>query len=275
MKNKIIFSLLIFLILFSTFFISVSNASFVFNGTDNKTYTFDDFELSKYIVILSEEPNNTAYFHVYSSEDPFFFIDVKVNSSGQKSGSFYHTEHGYYEYSVSKKTGKITYTWEENVTRPIDNSWGYQVSGYSITFDNFSDKLIYSNHDIREASKGVYGDVLFSNTEKVDFTLDHYPFEKTTDVPVKIFTDWFNIDIFSDLLVQWSYDNEHWENCSWGRYFDPDTDQETSLYRFELDVYNNDTYYFRCIDLKHDVTEYKTVVIDNIVYTQENPRRLS
>ena len=110
--------------------------------------------------------------------------------------------------------------------------------------------------------------------KEILFSLTVVPTEKTTNVPVKIFTDWYSLDDFSDILVYYSYDQKKWEKCSWARYFNTETQQEESLWRFELDVYNNDTYYFKFIDLRSDREEYETIVVDNIVYTQDNSRGL-
>lgn len=136
--------------------------------------------------------------------------------------------------------------------------------------EDISDYILYSNYDIKD----INDNVIFENTEKLKFNLHVEPSEQTTNVPVKIFTDWYSLEDFSDILVKYSYDSEKWENCDWERYMNPSSGQEESLWRFKLDVYNNDTYYFKFFDLRDNREEYITVVIKNIVYTQDNPRKL-
>ncbi len=247
MKNKILISLIFLICIF--LIPSFCAASFDFNF-DGKDYSlpdflhFDDFFIVKYdfgIDIISFESFVDCYVKKSSSSDGYDFL--------YKTSAFYWSR---------LYNGNSSY----NILHNGEIKKGGILSTGGGTF-------IYSTFDMRTEE----GDIIFDSSTKIKFNLTVEPTEKTTNVPVVIHTDYYSLEDFSDILVQYSYDNKVYETCKWRRLTDSESVYD-GMYQFYLEVYSNDTYYFKFSSLRDDTEEYSTVVVRNIIYTQDNPRRL-
>lgn len=258
MRNKVIIS---FMFLICVFFIPSFCHAFFFdyNGVD---YDMSEYNFYDYTFAFKNGDYAIDIWSFSTTSSLYFSIDSNNKFSFGKERET--TDIYAYWYRISLPDGSISilynnkyYSYESVFSAGSASSIG-------------SSSIISSNFDILDGG----GKILFEDSTKIKFNLHVEPSEQTTNVPVKIFTDWYSLEDFSDVLVKYSYDNEKWENCGWERYMDPSSGQEESLWRFELDVYNNDTYYFKFFDLRNNREECTTVVIKNIVYTQDNPRKL-
>lgn len=247
MKNKILLSLL-FLLSF-IILISVNNkvGAFEFN-CNGKDYNTEDYniELCDYYYIYYRSDSNLIGF--YTSTKP---LTAQPTSSGGYIMCYYGNEKcDIYRYIITIDNNKCEC---------------FPCLGVSGSFlEGSFYELIYSNYDICLYDNS---EIFFPKTEeKIDLNLTVSPEGDTKNVPVKISTDFYSTKIFSDILVQYSTNQNDWTTCSWGYY----NDGSQTKFNFYLDVYKNGTYYFRLWNAADNTYIYKTVVISNIVYSPDD-----
>lgn len=249
MGKKILLSMLFFLFLFiviysfglesAAFTVSYDGQEYDFGDVQLYEYTFvhrmynDDGELIRFCYVSSHEP---CYIEKSNGEDIICIL-------GQYLTGYMEPDTGYVRHEG-----------------PFGSDG--RVSRYP---GDYIPNIFYANYDI----KNEEGEVIFGDSTKITFNLSVEPSEETTNVPVVVSTQYYTLDVFMDILVQYSYDEEDWENLEWARVTDSSSPYD-GMYRFYLDVYENDTYYFRLCDLTTMEYQYEEIVIDNIVYTQDN-----
>lgn len=264
MKNKFIFIILLFLLLFSAFLSTFSSASFIFTHND-KNYTFPDFEHEDYFLIY-KMPSSTG-FVIYSFsnfKDFSYYSFIKSTNPSSSSSVYFKPVEG-------QSIHQITYHYNMNSSGKLVKINEIDITNNLGAFSIFEEYIIFSSFDFLDSDKNIIFDKnkdIYAD-DSLSFELFVSPTEKTTKVPVTINTCYYSVDFFSDILVQYSYDNKKWKDCSWRRLTDSDSPFE-GCYQFYLDVYSNDTYYFKFTDLKTMTVKYKTVTVDNIIYTQDN-----
>lgn len=260
MVRKFIFIILIFLILF-TIILNINSISSAFTSVvvyDDTAFNadFGDIELLNYTIcfwsFLGGNKNEWSCYVVTYEEEPYLFYNNTVKDYSLYSNS----ENG------SGIIYQVSFLFEGVSVHSFDRNDNLVV------LSTLNDFCTYCNFNLKNES----GEILFVNTS---YNLELFVSndEPTTEVPIVISTNYFNIDTFTDILVQYSYDEETWVNCNWGRLNDSNSEYN-GMYNFYLNVYSNDTYYFRLVNLKTMDYQYETVVIDNIIYTQDNPRQL-
>lgn len=243
MKNKILFSLLFLIAFILLFSVSDKVSAFEFEA-DGNTYNTNDLELYKYTLVYWFSDSSKSEIDVITSNKPLIAKNEASNS--------------YCNISVNDATFKIYYMMTSR------GYWQDGVVGGFFSGSIKSSQIIYLDYDIFDAE----GNVVFSKTEdiKIELNLSVTPDTDTKNVPVKISTDFYSTKIFSDILVQYSTNQNDWTTCSWGYY----NDGSQSKFNFYLDVYKNGTYYFRLWNAADNTYIYKTVVISNIVYSPDD-----
>lgn len=132
-------------------------------------------------------------------------------------------------------------------------------------------KYIYSSFDIKDENDNI---IINNSFNKIDLILNVNPIEDTKIVPVVISTNFYDLDIFQDILVQYNYTSsgsaiDTWETCLWGRVTDSSSPND-GQYNFYINAYRNGTYHFRLVNLETMEYIYKDVVITNIVYSPDD-----
>lgn len=243
MNKKILLSLFFVIVFILILSASDKVSAFEFEA-DGNTYNTNDLELYKYSLVYWFNNSTHREIDIITSDKPLIGGD-------KRSGNFYNI-------SLSDSNLRIYYMMVDR------GYWQNGVVDSSIAFAIENSQIIYLNYDICDEE----GNVIFSKTEdtKIELNLSVTPDTDTKNVPVKISTDFYSTKIFSDILVQYSTNQNDWTTCSWGYY----NDGSHSKFNFYLDVYKNGTYYFRLWNAADNTYIYKTVVISNIVYSPDD-----
>lgn len=246
MKNKILLSLLFviaFIILISASD-KVSAFEFEYGG---KTYNTDGLELYKYNLAYYSPTYNGIY--LFSCENPVY-ITGNINNSG-------------YPCMASSKDVLLNMYFYK---MPPTGTWKFNGSTTAVSFSVKDENILYLDHDVCDQRSG---EVIFSKTvEELKLNLTVTPDTDTKIVPVRISTDFYSLNVFEDILVQYSTNQNDWTTCSWGLF--NDGSGSANKYNFYLDVYKNGTYYFRLWNAADNTYIYKTVIISNIVYSPDD-----
>ena len=252
MKKKILVSILIFLIVF----VYASNVfALVINKDDGSTIILTDVEKYQYTYIF--DYNNNWYCMQTSTIKPTF---VKVNDNGSISCRYKSdSSFSYKQIYFSKKDGSVAWG-----PHNFDHSDGGSV-GFSIPVS--TNDVFYVNFNI-SGPDFSYGPIGTAIDDTFDLYLSLSTTEKTTNVPIVITSQAFTEEGILKYNLEYSFDNENFESAS-RRSITSISDGNT-FYQFYYNAYDNRTYYFRLKNNETGEYIYKNIIVDNIIFTQDN-----
>lgn len=261
-KNKFLFTFLFIVCIFLIpSFCSASTITFSDGGKD---YVVENDKLFENYVVA--RIYDTGY-DIFTFSNTSFYFKAKDNPQSynpdNKSFACAFSEDCFVTWvKVDRKSGNISSILYDNK---------FFASGASFA-GSFGGDVAYSTFDIYDYD----GNIFFENSEKAKFNLTVEPCEETKNVPVRVYSNYFNIDRENSSGVKVSkYRLEMKEE------FDDDwrisgyehQENEKGEYvkeRFVFDIYKNGLYYFRFWDKdKKEYVNYQEISIDNIVYTQD------
>ena len=252
MKKKFLLSLFFLLIFFIilSFKSNVFGFSYSYNG---KEYDFGESSLENatniVVFLTGDTPSGTP-------KNIFCMIsDSKISINNVNGGlGFSCVGNGNLKY-IYIPSGKVMYDY-------VDEH--FSISG------SFLLQVLYSNYDIYNEDGTLY----FENSDAIRLDLTVTPSEETKNVPVVISTNFYSLEIFEDILVQYNYTSsgaagEDWTTCSWGRVTDSSSPND-GKYNFYVEAYRNGSYHFRLVNLKTMEYIYKDIIINNILYSPDD-----
>lgn len=258
MKNKILFTFLLFFIFINIFVIfiyafTVDNLPLSLETSTGKVYDILSYpnppSSFSYTDVMLMANDNNFFLCFFDKDDIYYHSETYGNLflsfSGNKSICYYQVNVSYY-----KQPYKSDYFYFNGYTRSIN-----------IGKSEFS---FFSSCDIL----GDDGTVAIKKSVDVPQFNISLSTAETTKPPITAYSNYFSLEDFEKYKCYISEDGTNWNSM----YYDTlnDTINNVTKFRFYYHITKNGAYYFKLVNQETGKEEYMTHNITNIIYDETN-----